>query len=295
MAKLKKGEIIEADLEEYLAHHSDFGFELKILRALSESGIRCDHGGVYEDPVTKKTREFDIRARITRSDRRVRASVECKSLRSYFPVLISCLPRRDDESYHDVAVCREREQSYDRLGAGMFVSRATIVRLCYENTIYAPGEPVGKSIAQVGRSTDNALVANDSEIHEKWGQCLSSAHDLVGEMYYDGGPEDDHFTMLSAVIPIVVVPDDMLWTVHFDDNGNVVRPPMREHRCACFVGKEYSTGSNLAGARIALSHVEVLTATGMELFAAEYLMSDPGLEKLFPREAISTGLGVESM
>lgn len=76
MAKLRKGEILEADLMEYLTRHSDFGFELRVLKALSTLGLRCEHGGVYEDPVTRKTREFDIRARSTVADRRVRVAVE---------------------------------------------------------------------------------------------------------------------------------------------------------------------------------------------------------------------------
>jgi hypothetical protein len=62
MAKLKTDEILPEDLVEYLNSYSDFSFELAVLKMLRTSDIDCEHGGYYEDPITKKSREFDIRA-----------------------------------------------------------------------------------------------------------------------------------------------------------------------------------------------------------------------------------------
>ena len=62
MAKLKNDPIDSTDLVEFLDTSSDFAFELACVKRLSELGYRCQHGGSYVDPVTKKARQFDIRA-----------------------------------------------------------------------------------------------------------------------------------------------------------------------------------------------------------------------------------------
>ena len=84
MPKLKNDAISEIDLIEYLDSSSDFSFELSVLKMLRESNIGCEYGGLYEDPVTGKSREFDIRATKTISNYRVRLAVECKNIRDIF-------------------------------------------------------------------------------------------------------------------------------------------------------------------------------------------------------------------
>jgi hypothetical protein len=44
--------ITSDDLQEYLADASDFGFELRTLNQLHTARLTCQHGGLYEDPVT---------------------------------------------------------------------------------------------------------------------------------------------------------------------------------------------------------------------------------------------------
>ena len=55
--------IDDTDLAEYLATQSGFAFELQCLQRLHTLGYQCQHGGSYSDPVTRKIRQFDIRAR----------------------------------------------------------------------------------------------------------------------------------------------------------------------------------------------------------------------------------------
>ena len=62
MPKLKDDPIQDSDLKEYLNSYSDFSFELSVLKMLRENDVSCEHGGLYEDPVTGKYREFDIRS-----------------------------------------------------------------------------------------------------------------------------------------------------------------------------------------------------------------------------------------
>src|SRR5688572_7396980 len=116
MAKLRNDAIDAPDFVEYLNGHSDFSFELAVLKMLRALEITCDHGGHYEDPVTGKSREFDIRAIKTIGTFRVRLAVECKNIRSNFPILISCIPRHNEESYHEIALVGEPKSDYGAFG-----------------------------------------------------------------------------------------------------------------------------------------------------------------------------------
>jgi hypothetical protein len=71
-------------------------------QSIDESDIKCEHGGVYEDPVTEKARQFDIRGLLELGQiNRVRLAVECKNIRENFPLVVLTVPRSVDESYHE--------------------------------------------------------------------------------------------------------------------------------------------------------------------------------------------------
>ncbi|HVN14346.1 MAG TPA: hypothetical protein VMT73_01300, partial [Anaerolineales bacterium] len=86
MATLSDNPITESDIEEYLNGYSDFSFEIQVLNKFLGLGFTCEHGGVYDDPVTHKSREFDIRALYNKGAIRLRLSVECKNLHDNFPL-----------------------------------------------------------------------------------------------------------------------------------------------------------------------------------------------------------------
>jgi len=153
MVKLKADPITQADLAEYLESHSDFGFELSVLKMLRERGIECKHGGLYDDPVTGKSREFDIRASIDRGDYRVKLAIECKNIRSNFPLLVACTPRHESESYHHVVKLSEPQyMEHERIYGSQKKSRATPLTIGGAHSTYPPEVAVGKSIVQVGRA-----------------------------------------------------------------------------------------------------------------------------------------------
>ena len=66
MSKLLPDPITQSDLEEYLSDYADFSFELRVLKVLTDLKLQCQHGGTYEDPVTGKSREFDIKSSTSR-------------------------------------------------------------------------------------------------------------------------------------------------------------------------------------------------------------------------------------
>ncbi len=287
MAKLKPDAISKSDLLEYLNSYSDFSFELAVLKMLRGRRIDCEHGGHYEDPVTNKSREFDIRATKTIDRFRVRMPIECKNIRENFPILISCVPRQQDETYHQIALVSEptkKDRESYIIPFHLQQPRAVTLSINEQHSLYKVNEPVGKSTVQVGRAMDNSVSSNDSELYEKWGQCLGSANDLVKRVYEDGS--DDKKAYMSAVIPFVVVPNDRLWSVVYDEDGTCTDEPKLTSRVSCFINKDYQMGNKLAGATMWLSHVEVVTFDGLSAFIETYLSGESGMEKIFPKEGI---------
>lgn len=287
MAKLKTEATKQSDLLEYLAGYSDFSFELAVLKMLREHDITCDHGGHYVDPVTSKSREFDIRATKTINMYRVRMSVECKNIREHFPILVSCVPRHEDESHHQIALVSEKKRDSNAFNP-MFInqSRATILDIQGPHTLYAVGDPVGKSTVQVGRGVDGSITSNDSELYEKWGQCLSSLDGLAKDIYWDGYKEDPLDSYMSAAFPFVVVPNGRLWEASYDLDGKCVSEPKQVNRCSCFIGKDYKMGTDLASARLCVSHLEIVTIDGLRSFVESHLMSADGMQQIFPHQGI---------
>lgn len=294
MPKLKVDPVCEDDLIEYLESSSDFSFELSVLKMLRDCGVSCEHGGLYEDPVTGKAREFDIRATKTISNYRVRMAIECKNIRDNFPVLVSCIPRHEYESFHQVALVSEPTSSGYMAIANFHESRAKTLSIRSEHSIYHINEPVGKSTAQVGRALDGSISANDGELYDKWSQSLSSSVDLVSRVYWDGDEDDEEDCYLSLVIPIVVVPDSRLWFVLYDDNGNRTQAPRLTNRCSCFVDKDYEMGTKLAGTRMWISHIEIMTVEGLKAFIESHLKNEDGISEFFSKEGIARAIERES-
>ncbi|MCB1846308.1 MAG: hypothetical protein KDI04_02700 [Halieaceae bacterium] len=282
MAKLKPDPIGLADLNEYINQESDFAFELEVLKMLVDAGIPCEHGGHYEDPIEGKSREFDIRARFVEGACYVSMAIECKRIRENFPVLVSCVPRTPRESYHYVALSTphgiDGPPAYQQ--AEGYNAGATLhgVKLLRGRSIYASREYVGKSTSQVGRDA-NGITANDSGLFEKWGQCVASSHDLIGEIHLRAA--NDRHEQVTAVIPIVVVPNNRLWVVKYDSGGNIQQEPQLVNRISVFAGKRMTMASNQGTMPFWISHTEFMTINGLEEFVEDQLKGPGAMENLF--------------
>ncbi len=290
MAKqLKSIPVSVGDLVEYLDNHSDFAFEIKVLNSLIASGFTCEHGGTYDDPVTNKPREFDIRATRTFEKRFLRLAVECKNLRTNFPLHISCLPRRDEEAFHEIAYSVNPETNPIEEPPEPFcvamLPQSKGIRMTGTQSLYHAGEPVGKSCEQVGRASNDEITASDSDVFDKWSQALSSAHDLTYLACSDGN-ERTGDVALSLVIPIVVVPDGRLWVTQFDKDGNRNTDPQLADRCSYFVSRSYFHRSASGGDDLTLSHLEFLTISGVDAFIRSLCGTNEQVEATFPAERI---------
>ena len=263
MAKLKNIPIGESDLVEYLDTASDFAFELRCLERLSGMGFQCEHGGSYTDPVTKKTRQFDIRARKCDGRICVWCAVECKCLSESFPLLVMCVPRLREESFHDLILSYDPELvEQDQPFVPALAKTCEAVRAAHPSSEYVCGEPVGKSCAQVGRADhDHSIVANDAEVFEKWSQALASLGDLADRAAEHG--EAQHNIALSLILPVVVVPDGTLWKVDYEENGARKNNPTRAERCSFCVGHTYAPRFPVGQTTVVVSHLEFVTFSGL--------------------------------
>ena len=270
MAKLKDVQIGQADLIEYLNTSSEFAFELRCLERLTNLGLQCQHGGSYTDPVTKKTRQFDLRAQKSRERLRVHCAIECKSLTDSFPLLVMCVPRPSDESFHELILSYHpdmAEQSFPRIPA--FDKKCETVRVKSPHSAYAANAFVGKSCAQVGKTGNDSVVANDAEVFAKWSQALASAADLADHAIEEGERRNDAF--LSLILPVLVVPDGTLWQTNYESNGTRIDDPVQTDRCSFFVGQYYSAGF-MQGASLTVSHLEFVTLSGLETLMKDMLV-----------------------
>lgn len=287
MPRLSINDVSAEDLSKYLAEESDaFAFELGVVRMLRAQGLTCEHGGLYEDPVTKKSRQFDIRAISRDQNYCVRLAVECKNIGANFPLLISCIPRHPDESFHEIAIVGEIEDGPQQFG--MYASRAHVIRLSQADSLYRFGSPVGKTLAQVGRDASKGNICfSQDEVFDKWAQCLASADELVCLSAGEGADDSPNISYV-AVLPIVVVPDGRLWVAEYSADAQLKGPPIQKDQCSLFVNQAYDMEFN--GPTMRLSHVEFVTMSGLRALVCDALKSREAMETIFPHEALERAL-----
>lgn len=281
MAKLADQNIVAEDFQEYLQSQSDLAFELQVLKILKNEGCKCSHGGAYDDPVSKKTREYDIRAEINAENFKIKMAIECKNLRPNFPLLVSSIPRSKEEAFHQI--CLGSPGKRDNMAFEKYFGKKISVNTAQfqDSQLYATGEPVGKSCSQVGRThNDRQITSSDSEIYDKWSQALSSSYDLLTEIYQE--IEKTNTVRFCFFLPILVVPDGRLWEVQFSEIGEAVTPPKIVNRCQYFVGKSFYAKWNWTGHSYTFSHLEMMTVTGLKDFFQELKRDNNLTSKIFP-------------
>ncbi|NTV15163.1 MAG: hypothetical protein HGA96_14730 [Desulfobulbaceae bacterium] len=270
MAKLSNDPITKDDIENYLTENSDFSFEVSVLRKLSSLGFSCEHSGTYEDPITKKTREFDIRAEKLLLDEQniklnISLSVECKNIRNYFPLVIHCMPREEHECYLDLIWAHE-PQSYIHA-----YEQAMRVPLLNEDCPYEKLMAVGKSSDQIGRkaSQNSELIGNDGDVFDKISQAINSSYDLIKKAHYAA---DKNLDVVTLVVPVLVVPNDRIWSVYYKRTGEIEREPTIESNLEYYIGKSWvvRTSPKEFPKRYYLSHLEIVQIDSINKMIQKY-------------------------
>jgi hypothetical protein len=258
VAKLRPDAISEADLQEFVACDSDFGFEMRVLGRLRALGFECSHSGTYQDPVTEKIRQFDIRAVKRKGNCVLSLGVECKNLRENHPLLLSAVPRTASESFHQVIAFE---------GAPI----TTIAgRTVCPSSIYRAGDMVGKKTDQIGRDASGELLRDDSGAFEKLNQAVNSCKDLVVRAVLS--PPPDVRPSFTVVVPVLVVPSQVLWQVDYAEDGSVQARPRRLERSSLFIDHTWPVDRGAWGViAYRLSHLEVVTLDGLARVVSDWL------------------------
>jgi len=254
------------DIARYLSTRDDFDLELFVYRSLGERGILATHGGAYVDPVTGKSRQYDVLASKQHSHMgswQIALAIECKALSVEFPLIVSRVPRPETDSYHEVV------ESWGRAEMGERFARAKKAQ--YGRCLYRPNDLVAKKTSQL-RWDEKRLQfgAGDSETYDKWSQALSSASGLVQHAIgaHTRWRQERYFTL---ILPALVVSDDAWWAVDYNVVG-VRQDPTLVETAELYVDQEYCL---LSDEKYRISHLHIYTKKGFLGFLDELLSPTP--------------------
>jgi hypothetical protein len=264
MPRLSTEPINASDIRDFCESESDFSFELQTLALLNELGVSCEHGGVYEDPITQKARQYDIRGLLQVNQiNRVRLAIECKNIRPNFPLVVFTVPRSKEESYHEFISTSEPQKDKLCLPSAHFSRNGVSIRQKMSASMYPSFEPVGKSCSQVGRDQQSTtLKGSDSDAYDKWWQAIQSAHDLVDMAENDWKLGRQRISN-TLILPTLVVPNGRLWVVHHKSDGSIEGVPVLTDRASLYVDKFVPSSNKFSGIGTWISHIEIVTHAGL--------------------------------
>lgn len=262
MTKLKVDPITAEELADFVKQEPDFAFELRVLEELRRLGFDCSHSGTYRDPVSDKVRQYDIRAVKKCGRKELSLSVECKNYRPNCPLLVSTTPRTAAEAFHDLVVSRPNG-SHQPLTVDSETRRST----------YKMDEPVGKKTNQVRRDSSGKLVGDDAATFAKLNQAVNSCRDLIAQ------PLPNYFR--RAIVPVLVVPEDVLWRADYTTTGAINAPPQKVKHATLFLNQAWETNPPIGHSlEYRLSHLEFATIDALR----EIIENHFGSTGFFPND-----------
>jgi hypothetical protein len=276
--------ILPSDIRNVVASEDGFGHEMRVGAAIrGVPAIAMQHGGTYTDPASGKPRQFDYRCALRKEAASLSLAVECKSLSRSVALAVCGIKRRDDEAFHDLIESRKSTSGpeFTMRGWSSVTRRAN-----REDAFYPPGEFVGKSLVRIQCGNNHLVRTPDSDIYDKWEQALSSAVELAKSACSSAksfsGPN-----FFTAVLPVVVVPDDRLWKVVYDDSGSISADPSEVTECDLYVGREIEVGPPEPPQKFVFSHVHFFTLTGFRSFLSKMAVNEQAWTKLFTEKALT--------
>ena len=105
-------------------------------------------------------------------------------------------------------------------------------------------------------------------------QTLHSAHKLLDSAHYACLREKP--LVVSAVIPVLVIPPDRLWIVAYDSSGKIESGPQKAKHVQYFTDKTWSFGGDATEnlARYSLSYIDICEADHLEEFVSSLLVDN---------------------
>ncbi|MGE4132562.1 MAG: hypothetical protein AB7F86_13045 [Bdellovibrionales bacterium] len=283
--------IDESDITDFILAKSDFSFEAKVSNRLSLCGFKVDHAGTYIDTVTKKIRQFDIKAyRDLGDDCYAFLSVECKNLKPQGPLVIHRLKRKSGEAFHDLVYFPPANPIKDD---GILIkkkvrSSAFVLRLEGQQSIYSKGDFVGKAM-DVLRRGNAGILGGDGEVFEKQTQSLSSAMSFLEDIStFTPGTRAGFF----AIFPFLVIPDDSLWVIDYGDNGETLGKPVKKDTAKFYIDRAGNPNFRGDNQVFRFSHMDIVTIGALPKLLDEYFYltqkNDNGYPLAFGESSVRT-------
>ncbi len=142
-----------------------------------------------------------------------------------------------------------------------------VIRIRGDKSIYRPLDMVGKSMDQL-RKSGSQITGNDSEIFEKMSQAISSGLTIFDEVSAIRSVTGDG--SLHSVLPVLVVPNETLWTVDYDESGAVQGEPQMADRAEYYIDRNSSQSFAGPWVHAYISHMEVVTVKGLSEMLVNY-------------------------
>jgi hypothetical protein len=277
--------ITPSDIRSVVTKEDDFGHEMRVGRLIrSVPGMETKHGGTYTDPVTQKPRQFDYRCALTKGSTRLSLAIECKNLSPSVPLVMCGTIRQETEAFHDLIEARNGH--FNHRSATVVGLSSVTRRASREYAYYSSGKFVAKSVVRIQADKNPMTRTQDADIYDKWAQAISSAIGLTeAACTFPTGATPPKF--LVSILPIVVVPDHVMWTASYDEQGDIADDPSEVHKCELYVAKEIELGKKQTPLyhRFAFSHVHFFSLTGFRAFLSGMAEDDQVWSSVFTDKA----------
>jgi hypothetical protein len=181
-----------------------------------------------------------------------------------FPLLVTAVPRRKVESFHQVIVIHPQRGNATEI-------RRIDIPSCYESR-----QMVGKVVTQVGITKINELTGDDSDTFERISQAINSAEELVIEALLNASPP-----FIRVVVPVLVVPTGTLFQIDFNAAGDIHKHAHSVEEATLFIDHAWSTDKGIEGRLdYAMSHLHIVTFDALRKVTKRW-MGEQGFFRTF--------------
>jgi hypothetical protein len=276
-AKVK--ELVESEGD--FAHEMRVGYEYKNLSLGVPTNVDVvanlaplKHGGTYVDPQTGKDRQFDYRFQIRHgaghhSQRRdcILLAVECKNLHPSSPLAICGMERSHEEANHMFI-----ESKCDKPPVTRIVENLS--------SLYPPHQFVGKSLVRFKKDQRGDLqTETQGDIYDRWSQAVTSAKEMAKEAgsFAEERKCDVYY---SFVMPVVVVPNGLLWKVAYSNGCKIEEEPIQVDDCEFFVSPRLYLQPQ-KHALLVITHIHFVTMNGWIKLLKSFLKDEIKWDTVF--------------
>jgi hypothetical protein len=244
-------DLTKDDVKRYAAENTDFGFEMKVVRAFRYFEWEVEHTGTYVDPVSKKNREFDLRAtnQFKKWPYSVYLAAECKNISPSCPLIVQAVQRTPRESFHEII-------HFSMNGSQPQTARSTV----FSRYASAESDWVGKSFDQVRLDKKkDELISSEGKTFDKMSQALNSAEGLIQKCAALGKNYDTRF----IILPVLVIPDKCLWRLRYNEGGEPIGEPEQVESIQYFINQSWPFDAQGMGGNYTMSHLEIVTISAI--------------------------------